>query len=175
MESLSHLDLPAGKPTPLERVLSALAAVGLVLLCIIVTTTVVVRAIGFVLIPDDVLLVQELMLGVVLLPLAAVTVRRRHIAVTVFTERLPLRGKAALALLAHAVGCVFAGALGWAGGRSLLAALASGEYYDGDLHLPTWIGWGMFTFGTGVFLLRLILQLYLDARLLRGHRSDGTE
>ena len=155
--------------------MSALAALGLALLCVIVTTTVVVRALGFVLIPDDVLLVQELMLVVILLPLAAVTVQRQHIAVTVFTERVPLRGKAVLALLAHSVGCVFAGALLWAGVRSLLAALASGEYYDGEINLPTWIGWGAFSFGTGVFLLRLVLQLYLDMRYLRGHRSAVTE
>lgn len=176
MASLSHTDLPAGKPTRPERAFSALAAVGLALLCVIVTTTVIVRSLGFVLIPDDVLLVQELMLLVVLLPLGSVTVRRQHIAVTVFTERVPLRGKAILALLAHLIGCVFSGALLWVGIKSLLAALASGEYYEGDMNVPTWIGWGVFSLGSGAFLMRLVVQFYLDAHyLLRGHRSSATK
>lgn len=175
MAPLSHDDLPANTPTRPERLLSALAAVGSALLCVIVTTTVVVRALGFVLIPDDVLLVQELMVAVILLPLAAVTVRRQHIAVTVFTKRVPFRGKALLALLAHVIGFVFAGALLWVGITSLVSAVGSGEYYDGELYLPTWIGWAVFTLGSGAFLLRLLLQMVLDGRYLIDPESAATE
>jgi TRAP-type C4-dicarboxylate transport system permease small subunit len=166
LDPLSHSDLPAASPTAPERALAALAAVGLALLCVIVTVTVIVRAAGFVLIPDDVLLVQELMVAVNLLPLAVLTARRRHIAVTLFTERLGMRAQAALALLGHLVGLLFGGALAWVAGSSFSAALASGEYYDGELYLPTWIGWAVFALGIGVFALRLLALLARDARLL---------
>lgn len=175
MDPLSHADLPAVNPTWPERALSALAAVGLALLCLIVTTTVVVRSLGFVLIPDDVLLVQELMVVVILLPLGAVTALRQHIAVTVFTERVSLRGKTRLALFAHVVGSIFAGILLWVGVQALLGALRSGEYYDGEIYLPTWLGWSVFSLGAGVFLLRLLLQFYRDATVLgrSGHGHTG--
>lgn len=162
MGPLSQADLPACKPAWAERALSTLAAVALAVLCSIVTTTVVVRAASFALIPDDILLVQELMVAVILLPLAAVTAQRQQIAVTVFTERMGLRGKAVLALLAHVVGVIFAGALFTVGVKSALAAHASGEYFDGVLYLPTWLGWAVFSLGTGAFLLRLILQFGVD-------------
>lgn len=168
MDPLSAQDLPALVPSLLERTLSNLAALGLASLCLIVTTTVVVRALGFALIPDDVLLVQELMLIIILLPLGAVTAQRAQIAVTVFTDRLHLRGKTALALLAHAIGIIFAAALLWVTVSTCMDELASGEYYDGDLHLPTWFGWGVFSFGSAVFLLRLFMLLVRDARWLRG-------
>ncbi|MCC7326762.1 MAG: TRAP transporter small permease [Burkholderiales bacterium] len=170
MGPLSQADLPASTPTRAERTLSALAAVALAVLCGIVTTTIVVRAAGFALIPDDILLVQELMVAVILLPLAAVTAQRQQIAVTVFTERIGLRRKAALALLAHVVGMVFAGALFAVGVKSLLAAVASGEYFDGVLYLPTWIGWAVFSLGTGAFLLRLLLQFGIDLLHLASDR-----
>ena len=172
---MTHADPSSAPPAPPGGLLSALAAIGLGLLCIIVTTTVVVRALGFVLIPDDVLLVQELMVAVIMLPLGAVTALREHIAVTVFTERVPPRGKLLLALLAHTVGCVFAAAMLWVGIRSLIGAIDSGEYYDGDLDLPTWIGWAVFSFGAGVFLLRLLVVFYLDARALRDPRIAQPE
>jgi len=165
--------LPPVTPTRPERALTALAVAGMALLCVIVTTTVVVRALGLVLIPDDVLLVQELMVVVILLPLAAVTARREHIAVTVFTARVPPRGQRALALLGHAVGMLFAGALLWVGTRTLLKQIASGEYYDGELYLPTWIGWTVFTVGCALFLLRLLLLALRDARALLSATADG--
>lgn len=174
MDPLSQADLPAVIPNRPERTLSALAAVGLALLCLIVTITVVVRSLGFVLIPDDVLLVQELMVVVILLPLGAVTALRQHISVTVFTERVAQRGQARLALLAHLVGSVFAGVLLWVGLRALIGALDSGEYYDGEIYLPTWIGWSVFSLGAGVFLLRLLLLFHHDATaLLRMDRHRG--
>ncbi len=163
MDPLSHNDLVAVEPTRAERVLSSLAMVGLALLCVIVSVTVVVRTLGFVLIPDDVLLVQELMVAVILLPLAAVSAHRQHIAVTLFTDRVSLRGKAGLALLAHLAGLVFAGALAAVAAKSLAAALASGEYYDGELYLPTWISWAVFGLGIGAFVLRLLALLVRDA------------
>lgn len=145
-----------------ERALSALAMVALGLLCLIVTLTVVARWLGTTFVPDDVLLVRELMVAIVLLPLGVVTACREHIEVSVFTERVALRGKRMLAVLGHLVGIVFAGGLFWAAMSMLGRAWSTGEYYYGDLYIPVWIGNAVFAFGVGAFLLRLLALLLID-------------
>ena len=150
--------------TWLERVLVVLAMLGLVLLCLIVTVTVLSRWLYRPLIPDDVLLVRELMVGVILLPLAAVTARAAHISVTVFTDWLDARALGVLARLGHVVGLALVIALIWIGGRLFLGAWQSGEYYDGDIYVPMWIGYAVFTLALGAFALRLAFELVRPRR-----------
>lgn len=161
-ETLAHNENRVSRGTWLERLLCAVAAIALALLCVIITISVVTRVFGVGLIPDDVLLVEELMVIVVLFPLAAITANGEHINVTIFTERVGDRSKQALALLGDAVGIVFGFALAVAGAESLLDALASGEYSEGKLYLPVWAGWAAFSIATSAFLLRLFLQIRID-------------
>ncbi len=76
---------------PLERWATAVAALALGLVCVFIVLTVVSRWLGRVLIPDDVQVVRQMMIAVIILPLASVTALRMHIAVTVFTDRLSAR------------------------------------------------------------------------------------
>jgi len=171
--AVSDTDLAKPTVTRPERLLAALAAVALMLLCVIVTTTVIVRALGFQLIPDDVLLVQELMVWIIVLPLASVVALRQQIAITIFTERAGPNTKAVLSLLGHAVGLLFVGALFWVASGSLIEALESGEYYDGELYLPTWTGYSVFALGLGVFLARLLAMTVIDLRALLNRMRAG--
>ena len=152
-----------------ERSLTVLARLAVALLCLIVTTSVLSRWLYGALIPDDVLLVRELMVAVILLPLAAVTAGRGHIAVTVFSDWAGPRAQFALSLLGHVVGLLFVAALLWAGMRLLTGAWASGEYYDGDLYIPLWLGYAVYVVGLAAFLARLGVMcgrdvMYLAAR-----------
>ncbi|MEO9896316.1 MAG: TRAP transporter small permease [Paracoccaceae bacterium] len=150
-----------------ERALLFLAMVGIALLCAIVTITVVSRTIYRPIIPDDVLLVREVMVAAILLPLAVVTAGRTHIAVTIFTNWTSTRTKVWLSLLGHLVGTAFAGLLMFAGWRLLKDAWLAGEYFDGDIYLPSWIGYATFVLAMLLFVLRLLAMLCADIRELR--------
>ena len=167
---MDPLNPDEGEATPgawPERALLFLAMVGIGVLCAIVTITVVSRTVYRPLIPDDVLLVREVMVATILLPLAAVTAGRAHIAVTIFTNWTSPRTKVCLSLLGHLIGTAFAGLLLYAGWRLLTDAWSAGEYYDGDIYLPSWIGYGTFVLAILLFLLRLLVMLGADIRALR--------
>lgn len=150
-----------------ERILLYLAMISIGLLCLIVTISVISRAVYRPLIPDDVLVVRELMVAAICFPLAAVTAARSHIAVTVFTEWVPMRGRALLSVVASLFGLVFTLSLMFAAFRLFSGALASGEYYDGDIYIPTWIGYATFVLAMGIFAARLVVTCYHDIRVLR--------
>ncbi len=150
-----------------ERALLFLAMVGIAMLCAIVTITVVSRAIYRPLIPDDVLLVREVMVATILLPLAIVTTGRAHIAVTIFTNWMSDAARRWLSALGHLIGTAFAAVLCYAGWWLLKDAWRTAEYFDGDIYLPTWIGYATFVLAMLLFLIRLILMLVADLRSLR--------
>ncbi len=154
-----------------ERMLSALAVLAVGLLSVVVTLSVVTRWLGWGLIPDSVLLARELMVATIMLPLAVVTAGREHISVTVFTTKAGHRTRLVLEVIGHGVGLVFAGGLLLAGWRFLADAVVTGEYYDGDLYIPFWIGWAVFVFGAAAFFLRLAAMLVIDLQALVVHRG----
>lgn len=155
------------QPNRAERVLVGAAVAGLFAMAVLVTTNVVSRWIGRAIIPDDVLLVQELMVLVILLPIGAVTAMRQHISVDVFTERASPRVKGLLALFSHFVGLAFACFLLSAAWRSFYQAWGTQDYYRGFFNIPMWIGQFAFLFGVGLFLFRLVLMIRFDLRSLR--------
>ncbi len=92
MDPLSR-PLPPADTLWLERRFGGLASLGLALLCLVVSVTVISRWLYRGIVPDDVLWVQELMLVVVLAPLGLVTAAREHIEVTIFTEKAGHKAK----------------------------------------------------------------------------------
>ncbi len=168
----SQEDLSAPGTWP-EKAMLFLAMAGIATLCAIVTITVVSRTVYRPIIPDDVLLVREVMVAVILLPLAIVTAGRAHISVTIFTEWLGPGGKLALSILGHITGTAFAAMLFYAGFRLLKDAWISGEYFDGDIYLPSWIGYASFVLAIALFLIRLLVMLAHDIRALR--RTQGSD
>jgi TRAP-type C4-dicarboxylate transport system permease small subunit len=99
------------------------------------------------------------MVVAIILPLASVTARRMHIAVTVFTKWASVRTKQNLSTVGKAVGLLFVGMLLWASVRSLVGAVDSGEYYDGYIYIPIWIGYAVYVLGLAAFFLRLLLSI----------------
>lgn len=159
-------DLAPAKVTAPERVLLGIAVLGLFAMAVLVTTNVTSRWIGRALIPDDILLVQELMVLVILLPIGAVTALRQHISVDLFTEKVGSFGQRLLALLGHFVGLGFAGFLLSAAWQGFKQAWATQDYYSGFFDIPMWFGHGAFVFGIALFLLRLVIMIGIDLRAL---------
>lgn len=157
-------DIMATPPTRPERVLADLAALGIAFLCIVITVTIASRWLYRGIIPDDVLIVRELMVVVILLPLAAVSAKRAQIAVTIFTKAVRGRGAALLSGFGNLAGVFFIGALLAAGLRMFMGSWTSGDYYDGDLYIPMWLAQGVYTLGLGAFLIRLIANVIADIR-----------
>lgn len=153
-------------PSKAERILVGVAVAGLFAMAALVTTNVVSRWIGRAIIPDDVLLVQELMVLVILLPIGAVTAMRQHISVDVFTEKASARAKRTLALFSHFIGMAFAAFLLAAAWKGFRQDWHTQDYYSGFFNIPMWIGQAAFLFGVGLFLVRLMVMIGHDLRRL---------
>ncbi len=110
-------------------------------------------------IPDDVLLVRDLMIVAIAMPQAAVATARQNIVVEVFTDRASERTKARLDTIGNLVGLVLFAFLTWGAGTEFWHAWQSGAYYDGDLDLPQWPGRFACFFGFGMLTLRLGLSV----------------
>ena len=165
---------PVDRPNRLERLLLGVAVAGIVGLGVLVSLTVVSRAFRVVLLYDAVLLVQELMVAVIVLPLAYITATRSHIVVEVLSSRLPARARSWLAPLAAVAGLIFFGALGWAAVTDLVRAWRGATYYEGDLALPEWPGRLVYALGLALVVWRLLLQLLTDLRRLPGGRAPSS-
>lgn len=139
----------------IERAVFAIAMAGTAALGLLVTASIAARWIGGVSIPDSVLLVRELMVPVIILPLAIVTATRGHIAVTIFTRNLSARPQHILAIVGHLVGFLFVGMLAWAGWLLFEDAVMSGEFHDGDLNLPKWMARAVYVTGFALVVVRL--------------------
>lgn len=152
---------PAGR-WPVERGLGSLARVALALLCAVVTVSVITRALWQNIVPDDVLLVSELMVAVILAPLALVTARDEHISVSVFTRRAGAGARRLLAVLGHIAGICFFAVLAWAYFTMFSDSWQTGEYYEGILGIPHWGSQLFAALAVSVVVARLALMLFRD-------------
>jgi TRAP-type C4-dicarboxylate transport system permease small subunit len=159
METVSQVATGPESESRAERFLTALGMLAIGALCAIITVIFLSRWLYHPFIPDDVLIVRELMVAVILLPLASVTANRLHIAVTVFTDGKPDKTRLILSRFGNAIGLVFVGLLLLAGARSMLGAIETGEYYDGDIYIPVWIGYSVYVLGLAAFFLRLLVSV----------------
>ncbi|MEC7765117.1 MAG: TRAP transporter small permease [Pseudomonadota bacterium] len=132
-----------------------------------ITLNVVSRWIGRAIIPDDILIVQELMVLVILFPLGVVTAARGHISVDLLTEWVRQKGRYRLAVLEHCIGLIMMGGITYAAWRGFVQAWDTQDYYSGTLDIPMWIGHASFLFGSLVFLMRLFAMLISDIRASR--------
>lgn len=163
MDPVEHGDAPPpASPWRVEVGLAALGRIALVLLAVTVTTGILTRATWRNVVPDDVLLVAELMLVVTLSPLALITALREHISVDVFTNRAGPGVQRWLAVLGHLVGIGFFGVLAAAYGKLLADSWATGEIYESLLRLPQWPGHAVAVLCVATVVARLLALLYRD-------------
>lgn len=151
----------------IEQTLLDLAAIALIGLGLVIFANVVLRA-GFGTgIPDAIILVRELMVAAIILPMAAATTARGHIAVTFFSDRMPPGLRARLILMGHLIGILALIPMIYAAWRMTGQAWRSGEFYYGDLNLPRWPGIALFLAGLSLMWLRLLSLLLGDLRQIR--------
>ena len=151
----------------IERLLVNLSVFAILGLGFLITLTVVLRALFNSGVPDTTVLVAELMVAAVILPLAAVTAQRAHIAVEFLTNRMPPVVSDGLLIFGSIVGLLAFAPLIWAGGREALHTYEVGSYFFGDLELPKWPGRLIFLIGISFCWLRLLIMVVQDIRTLR--------
>lgn len=151
----------------IESFLLNLAAVAVIGLGLLITTSVLLRATLNSGIPDTINMVRELMVAAIVLPLAATAAARGNIVVEVLSERLPLRTQDWLVVLGSVVGLLALAPLIWAGWNEAVHTLESGSYFFGQLSLPKWPGRVIFLFGVSFCWLRLAVQVVGDIRTIR--------
>ncbi len=162
----------------IERLLVDLSIVSVLGLGLLITVNVLLRALFNSGVPDSTVMVAELMVAAVVLPLAATTARRAHIAVEFVANQLPTRMADWLIVFGSLFGLLALAPLIWAGWREVAHTFSSGAFFFGELHLPKWPGRVIFLVGMVFCWLRLLVMIVQDVRILRagGHLSeDGLE
>lgn len=163
----------------IERTLLDLSVLALIALGVVIFANVVMRAVLGSSVPDAIILVRELMVAAIILPMAAATAARSHVAVTFLSDRMPVRVRSRLIVMGHVIGLLALIPLIYASWRVTGQAWRSGEFYYGDLNLPRWPGIALFLIGLALMWVRLAILLVGDvAQLRRGdilHDADGNE
>lgn len=160
-------EVPPHPISAAERALLAIALAALALICLVVTYTVVARVLHAPLIPDDVQIVRQLLVVVIIFPMAAVTALRMHIAVTIFTEKLKRGAKRGFVVLGDLLGLALFTVLLAGAVELFTASFSSGEYFDGDIDIPYWMVHGAYMVALAVLWLRTATMTWADVAVLR--------
>lgn len=155
----------------------AVAALGVLVMCVLVTGAVVVRYIfnwPVVWVPE---IVGYLMVALVFLALGEAMLAGRHIRIDLVVGRLPRRVRNIVELVTLTLSVGVAGFFAWHGVNTMLRSLDYGRRDAfGALNLPLWIPQTALPIGLSVLTLVVILLACRKLReVLHGSDSDDTE
>jgi TRAP-type C4-dicarboxylate transport system permease small subunit len=142
----------------LDRVLVATSVAALVILMLQVCVSVIGRYFFNAPIPDDLVISEFLMVFIVFLPLASVQAAREHVFVTIFTQWLPNRVKAALDTFGIFIGAVAFSIIAVATFADFKHAWDYGSYVEGLWQLVDWPAKFAVFAGIAVFAVRLVVD-----------------
>ncbi|MEI2384785.1 TRAP transporter small permease [Breoghania sp. JC706] len=150
----------------IELLLVDLSIFSVLALGVLITANVLMRALFNTGLPDSTVIVAELMVAAVVLPLAATTAKRAHIAVEFISNQLPPRVADGLVVFGSLFGLLALAPLIWAGWREAIDAFEKGAFFFGELHLPKWPGRAIFVIGMSFCWLRLLVMVVQDIRTI---------
>lgn len=148
----------------IEYYLDTVAAIAIVLLCLLITANIVAREVIQTGVPDIIIMVQELMIPAILFPLAAATAARAHIAIEVIANLFPASLNRWIAVFAAFTGLVIATVLLMAGFMEFWKTFNSNAHYGGHFFWPKWPGRALFVVAIAFFVIRLIHVFWIDLR-----------
>lgn len=140
----------------LENVFIMIGVVCILAMCAVIGSSVLLREFFSSGIPDEMVIVGELMVGALVLPLAFIAADRGFISVEIFTQKLGPVFQRALNVLTVIVGLIAVMPVTYAAYLSVVDTLQTGAYFFGLLELPKWPGQLMFFLGYFLFFIRLI-------------------
>ncbi len=156
----------------IERGALMVAGLCIVALGLMITLTVVSRNVFGWGIPDDVVIVRELMVGAVFLPLAYVTAGYSHITINFLFKRLNIHAKLWLLAIGSIISLLILLPLAVSAWQGFSHAASSGAYFFGDLELPEWPGRLAFFAGAALFIIRLSIICVADIRAVLTGNTD---
>jgi TRAP-type C4-dicarboxylate transport system permease small subunit len=148
----------------IERGALLVAGLCIVTLGLMITLTVVSRNLLGWGIPDDVVIVRELMVGAVFLPLAYVTAGYSHITINFLFKRLNEHAKLWMLAVGSLISLLILLPLAVSAWQGFFHAASSGAYFFGELELPEWPGRFAFFAGAALFITRLSIICVRDIR-----------
>lgn len=151
----------------IERIMLELAVVSAIALALVITVSVIGRQVFGWALPDVVVIVRELMIPTIVLPLAAATANRAHIAVTFVTDRMSPGLRGALIVFGWMIALLAMLPLIYASYRSFASSWHSAEFYDGQLSIKRWPMKLVFLIGLLVMTIRLVMVALEDFLELR--------
>lgn len=146
----------------IEKLFLDLGACAIIIFCIYICAGIILRTFFASQVPDEVVIVGELMVAALILPLGYVAADRGFIAVELLTNHMPVSIQRWLNVLAVSVGLLATMPIAYAAFHAAETALTSGNYFFGLLSLPEWPGRLAFFCGYVVFVLRLLDLLIHD-------------
>jgi TRAP-type C4-dicarboxylate transport system permease small subunit len=146
----------------IERLMLEFATLSALVLAVFITAAVIARQVLGTSLPDVVIIVRELMIPTIVLPLAATTASRAHIAVTFVTDRVSARLCGALIVFGWVFALMAMLPLIYASYRSLASSWTSGEFYDGLLGIKRWPMKAVFLVGLILMAVRLAIVAVED-------------
>lgn len=145
-----------------DRVLVFIAQLLLAAMMILTFVSVVGRGFFHKTVPDDLLISEMLMVGLVFLPLAHVQAVGAHIEVTVLTDLFSRKVQEWLVSMGLVLGIVTFGWMTWLGWLSAFDSFQTGGYgFSSTLYIPEWPVKMLIPLGLGWWCLRMLVQLVL--------------
>lgn len=156
-----------------EDLLHKISALLILVIGIVIVTNVIVRSVFSTQIPDSIIIIPELMVAMILLPLAAATRERAHIVVELVSRQLPERLQGWLVVMGSVVGLLAVGILFYAGYHDLEKMISRQSTFAGEFELPKWPGVAAYVAGFGFAALRLAVMIVNDTlACLRGDVAE---
>ncbi|GFE52430.1 hypothetical protein So717_41830 [Roseobacter cerasinus] len=153
----------------MERAFLEVATVSVIVLAILIFVDVLAVNFFGSYVPDMIVMVRELMVLAIVLPLAAATANRSHIAVEFVTNMFPQTIVNWFAAFGTLFAFVALAPLIWSACQDLIYQLNVGSSFYGDLNLPQWPGRLGFLIGIVLCWLRLGTLIFMDfATALKG-------
>lgn len=153
----------------IEKLFVDVATAAIILLALMIFADVIALNLFNSSVPDAVIIVRELMVLAIIMPLAAVTTQRAHIAVEFLTNMLSPRVVNCFVIFGTLFGVFAMTPLIYSGGKELMHQINTGSAFYGDLNLPQWPGRLAFVIGISLCWLRLVVMALSDiATIWRG-------
>lgn len=159
----------------LAAVLAVLAALCVLVMMLLTAGDVAMRSLTGRSIAGAQEVTETLMVAVVYLGIAYALYKREHVAVSVFTLRLPVRLRFALRLVGQAVMLALVVWIIWRTGAQAWRSWLNGEVRFGLLQVPVWPARMAIPVGMTAFLLQGLLDAYDQIVALATGRPDESD
>ncbi|MEH6546602.1 MAG: TRAP transporter small permease [Sneathiella sp.] len=142
----------------ISNAFAVLSMVILIFIMLFITVSVCGRYFIGVSIPDDIIIMQALLVVMVFLPFSYVQGKGEHLSVSILTDHMSTTGKHICNLIGLFVGISFMGIVMVASFGDAYTAYIDEAFFEGPLEIKEWPSRGSVFVGTGLLFIKLVLD-----------------